>query len=176
MINEKRKSELDALAAQIDEIAQSTDELLETEESMHADYCQSFGYGDGEPDLRDLTDEIAPKVKALKKATGKDFKSELASVCNLEFTGIYTRSNEVYSVIIGEYEDQLPEEIAAQARAMSDEEKEYLRCQISNACLGYSCPDCIYINKDYDRWALVVDEDRLDERLTELNVEIEQTA
>jgi hypothetical protein len=160
----------------IDEInkgAEWAEENAKSEESCNAEFCLSFGYGEDKPDLSRLEPEVAAKVQRLldRVKTRKDIEWELTPVCNLECVGMFYVENEIYSVGLGEIEEQLPEELVAKLKALTDEEFKCVQKYVDTSIAD--CREYIYINCDYDRFVMVIDEDRLDERLAEIDAESE---
>ncbi len=160
------KEYLQSLADQIDAEAESAEEYARSEDSSHAEYAQSLGYGDGELELDRLEDEVKAKVDELRDILKLDaFRRVILECSELELGDIYTRANEVFSVSIGELESQLEDSLAAKIKALSPEDREALRGMTRNGYLGRTCPDCVYVSMDYDRWVMVLNEDALDRRL-----------
>jgi hypothetical protein len=160
------------LIEQIDEYAERMSEYALSDESCHAEFCQSFGYGDDVPRLDDLEPHVRELVAKLKdESTKGTFLSALGDCCELVQTGIYIQTNEVYSVGLGEIEEQLPDEISESLKTLSDEEYALVRrgvnhCYMPERARSYS--DCIYLNHSYDRFVLVLDEEKLADAVTDL--------
>lgn len=162
---------LETLAKKIDKQAKQTLKYLESEESVHADFCMTFDYGDSSPRLENLNEELEIKVQQLKKKfkSNSEYLKALGACCDLQLVGIFIYPNEIHSIHVGEYEDQLDEKLANAVKSLSKEDQNKLRRLITEATLGYSCPDCIYISQDYERWVMILNEEKLDKKLKQLN-------
>lgn len=158
-----RRMTLVQLAAEIDSIARNAYEYRQSEECGEAEYAETFGYGDGDIDLDRLDDETRELVDLMREVDKVGFRENLASICDLTLEGMHCVSNEVFSACLGEFEEQLPDDIGARVKAMTKARQEKLRKLITEACLGYTCPDCIYLGMDNDRWVMSVNTDRLTE-------------
>lgn len=159
----KKPVRLEALAAEIDLIALGAQEYQRTEDCGAAEFCQTLGYGDGKDEvegkIKDLDYETRAKVEAMRTAEPATFYESLAGVCNLTLEGYRCIDNEIFSMHIGEVEEQLDGEIRDRVMALTDGKREELRKLCSEAYLGSS--DCVYIGMD-ERWVMSLDIEQLD--------------
>ncbi len=160
----RKRMTLEAMASEIDAIAVGAREYRETEDCPEAEYCQTLGYGDGKDEvesrIKDLDDEVRAKVEAMRAANPAGFYENLAGVCDLTLESYRCIDNELYSVHIGEVEEQLDGEIRDQVMALSPTRREALRKLVSESYLGKS--DCIYLGMESSRWVMSLDIETLD--------------
>lgn len=174
----KRAMTLTKLTAEIDAIAVGAREYRESEDCADAEYAQTFGYGDGygevESRIKDMDDELKAKVEAMRSVDPKRFYEHLAEVCDLRLVGLGCSNDEVFSVHLGEVEEQLDGDIREQVMALTPIKREALRKMLDEAYLGKS--DCIYINMDSDRWVMEVNASDLDDWLRRNGIDPETEA
>ena len=156
MLEQTRQQELDEIIDQLNSITEYTNNYVENEDCGIAEYAQCFAYGESDKD------DIADKIERIEWLSDEDKKiikalsySELAGICSLELvSGIWSREDEIFSCVIGEVEEQLPDELFAEIKKLNDEELEY----IERNCDGYYSDGFLYVNRDYDRWSMILDE------------------
>ena len=125
-----------------------------------------------ELDLKEhVDDEVQKRLKVLEKLCEKldeDFEQIVKDVSNVELTGMYYQHNEIASNHIGSNEYEMTDEIREMIEALTDEEREEL---------GVEPDSMIYVGNDYDRFVLIIDEDKLEEKIKELgeNLKAEQS-
>ncbi len=160
----KKRPSLESMAAEIDAIAVGAREYHESEDCSEAEYCQTLGYGDGKDEvesrIKDLDEEVRAKVEAMRAADPDKFFENLPSVCDLSLEGYRCIANEIFSVHLGEVEEQLDGEIRDQVMALTPARREALRKLVSEAYLGKG--DCIYLGMDSSRWVMSLDIETLD--------------
>lgn len=160
---------VDTLVEQVNEFAKAQKEYNLSSESAYHALCSDLGYGN--PDESQLEDHAKTALKVLRKRFPKTWKSELLKYTHVEQTGIHIQDNEIFSVSPGEVEEQMPDELVAALSKLSNEEYELVRrhADVYLQKRGQSCPDCIYLNLDYNRFVLILDTDAL---CAEMNVEV----
>ncbi len=160
---------LDAIVELIDaQIEATTDYYLHNTDNPVADYV-AWGWKEGDLDdcMKQLTDclsaDFSNDYDAIMDAlrTKGDIKQQLDYVfyyhCNPERLGIERNDNDLYSMSIGEIEDQLSDDIVAIMATLTDIERDYVECKAD----GYVKGDYVYIDLNYNRWAMLVDADGL---------------
>lgn len=168
-----KQTHLEKLIEDFNEYCKGVEDYLNSEESMHAEFCQSFGYGDGEIETRQLDDEGRDAVADLEALLPRksDFQSTLADCCDLLLIGIYITDNEVYSCTIGEHEDQLDDAMVERINSLTPEEFKEFRRDVEAYIPehdGKMRSDCVYFNRNYDRWVMVLDVEKLKRKVRAL--------
>jgi hypothetical protein len=138
----------------------------ENEDCSLAEFCQSFGYHESNINqvIRDA--DLADETKALltahvSKHGSRETFNLLAKHCELKCVGIYTQTNEVYSVQIGEIEHQPDDKLIEAYLKLSPKSQEKVRKACDWHISDSSCKGWLYIGCDYERWVMVCDEDSL---------------
>jgi hypothetical protein len=144
---------LETLIDRINEEIESMARYNESEESAMAEFVQSFGYGEGEPDFSDLEPHAIEAIEKLKARHPDDFLSRLGDYCHLSWETIYLTHNEIYSASPGETEDQLSDELVAQLESLTPDQLE----TVGRSLNGYLSGDMIYLDYNYNRWVMVLD-------------------
>lgn len=148
-------------------IARETEYALSAE-SAHADFAASFGYGDGEIDLRNLDDDLSDLVETARKTMTRDeVETLMRDSCSMELAGIWRVSNDIFSVSIGEIEVELPEEITVQLDQLSEIEL----AQVKRRADAYISGHHAYINLNGSRWVMVLDYELFAEALETAQVQ-----
>lgn len=159
---------LNQLILDIESYEESARDWVLSDESPHAEFCQSFGYGEAMDDVRRaLKDCVSDEseVYAIDRAlrcNDEQLKAVIEDCCALERVGIYIQHNEIFSVVVGEVEEQLPDEIIERLNVLSDEQRKAIEC------VAGIKGDYTYINCDYDRFVMVLDMERLTEKTMKL--------
>lgn len=153
---------------ELESITESAEEYASSEESPLAEFVGDMFYGEvdaSQINLSRCSDEAADAVKALIKRTPKNWRSRLREFCELvHVPDIYYRDAEILSARIGEQEHQIDSsmEVVEKIKRLSPEEFE----EIKNEFLGSRCKQTdrdfwFYTVHDYERFALVLDEEAL---------------
>jgi len=121
--------------------------------------------------IEHVDDDVQRRLKVLEKLCEKldeDFEQIVKDVSNVKLTGMYYQHNEIASNHIGSNEYEMTDEIREMIEALTDEEREEL---------GVEPDSMIYVGNDYDRFVLIIDEDKLEEKIKELgeNLKAEQS-
>ena len=164
---------LDLIVTSIDECAGSINDFYtDNTDNPCADYVT---WGWKESDTDDLykrligaieTDYSEPNllIALLKKSGTKDDQLAIAmDCCSPQLLGIERNDLDLYSISIGEVEEQLPDDICEQLSQLSAEEIEYISRKISEYLKG----SYLYLNLSYERWAMILDIEQLVDRLTD---------
>ena len=170
---EAQESRLDSIVAQIDAIAQWSEEYnSENTDSPTADFC-TWGWKEGDRDelaTRALDDDWAPETAALcsallAKGLSKEQVSDLLADAAGEpvfCPGIHRTTGAILSIPVGEIEEQIDEaELVAEVYSLDETERAYTERRI-NCSLQTSkyTDDCFYIYTSVDGyWSLVVESD-----------------
>ncbi|MDB4725840.1 hypothetical protein OAF54_00295, partial [bacterium] len=80
-----------------------------------------------------------------------------AELCEVIPAGIHYEANEVFSMHVGEIEDQLEEDLTTYLDSLEEEDFE----SVCNEAGVFYKHGCIYEDASYHRWVLVVDTDQL---------------
>lgn len=142
-----------------DEIAWAAEFETTNPDSSVAEFVSSFGYG--EADLDELSNDIYRIYDVSSDISRPDIRdwlesqglARLAFYCSLLSTGIATADNEIYSRSIGEVAHQLDDDLMEKLENLSDEDRDYVVSHIDAFLFG----GCIYINCNYERWAMNLD-------------------
>ncbi len=150
------------LVDRINKAIKAAEEWDHDENCCHAEYCQSFGYGEDAPSFENLRDEgLKHVLEELYYRDPERAKDLLTQHGSLERVDMYTQWSEVYSVPIGEQEHQFSE-FGAEIDALTAKEFEYLKAKVN----AYTQNGEWYtIDHGMDRWILKVDEDALIQEL-----------
>jgi hypothetical protein len=158
-----RPRSLDQLAHEIDLLALSAREYHQSSDCSEAGYAQTFGYGESkdvvEEMLAGFDDELRAQVEAMREADPEAFYENLAGVCDLTLEGYRVIAHELFSIELGEVEEQLDGDVRDQVMALSKVQREKLRKLLNEAYLGDN--DCIYLNMSGERWVMSIDEGAL---------------
>lgn len=172
----EQEQRCDDLISELNDWGTSCNDHELSEESCVAEYTSSLGYGDGWHEVEDalkrgrLDDDISEGLTRLiaAKATKSEKIDAILEVSKLKLTGIYYNDNEIFSVTIGEIEQEIPDEFTARLETLNDDEFEYVRRKLEFFIHDRSTRQCInhaYFNHDYDRFVLVVSREKLFEVL-----------
>lgn len=146
--------------------AQRREQALD-DSSPHAEYVQSFGYGEAYiPDLinsADLEDTTKNALRSFFKENGTQKTLNLLEQHGDVITaGINIRSGEIYSCEVGEIEEQPDDDLRTAFLALSIEDRKEVARQVDEYLQTEgSCAGNIYINLSHNRFVMVVDEDEL---------------
>jgi hypothetical protein len=167
-----RTTNLAELTRRINEFAQQkVDYNTENVDNSYYEYCQSFGYLGADLDdvIRNAQVEQDTKdliVQFAKDNTAKETLDLLSENSTMECTGIHILDGEIYSISIGELEEELDHNLMAAYSALSIEDRETVARGI-DYCLSDS--GYLYISMDCTRWVMVLDEEAFAEAVAEQN-------
>jgi hypothetical protein len=106
-------------------------------------------------------------IEALEDRIGDRATIELVMEnSDLECANIYLKSNEVYSVSMGEVEEMPSNDLEAEFDELTDEEKDYVSRNVSNCYVSNS--GWIYLDLNYHRWVLILDTETFNDRAQEI--------
>lgn len=152
------KEYLDELVEELNECAEQCEEYDESEDCCLAEYISDLGYNECQYETKHLTDEARA---ILENLSAKDARQAVLDCSHVELVNEFYQVNEVFSGHLGEQEHQLDNELSNKITALKPEEFQYLAkhaaCYISD-----TNKDLIYINHGFDRWVLIVDEEKLE--------------
>lgn len=162
------KTLLEQVKEELESITQSAEDYVQNEDSPLAEFINDLFYGEvpaSQLDYSRLSDENAEALKKLIKRYPKNWRSKVREVCELVYVSdMYYRDNEILNAQIGEQEHQIDSsmDIVKKIQALSAEDFE----QIKNEFLGSRSKQTdrdfwFYTSHDYERWALIVDEELL---------------
>ena len=156
--------ERDGLQWLIDDIESFENDQFEhattDENSIIADFVQSFGYGEGWEDVIDAVkrglfcsayDDVHEYLISLMKVDRDEFKRVVEQCARLEPCDIYVCDYEIFSAHVGEMQEQLPDDIISALDGLTDEQRKAVERAASIA------GEYTYINADYNRWVMVLD-------------------
>lgn len=145
-------------------IAERTEAILSTDSGWGA-FVSGLAYGEADPDdirrrIRDgrFTDEQKDYLIGLSDS---ELLDTLADVSIVEMAGVKYLDHEVFGVIIGEVEEELPEELEARMQALPP----IFQGEVVRHLDAYYRSGSVFIDCNHDRIALVVDTELLDERM-----------
>lgn len=136
-----------------------------SEDSSHAEFCSSFGYGEATvSDIVEhaykLEDETIEAIKAAgEKYSSKMFLELLQNHCELKLVGIYREFGEIYSCQIGEYEHQPSDDLLNAYLALTPKSQAKVRKSVNGYISDSTCKGWIYTSHDYDRFVMVLNEE-----------------
>lgn len=132
----------------------------ENEDNVYADYLE-WGWAEAGLDIPELIREIdcdrtIERIEQLEKQIGLRETLELViQHSHKEFSNIYINWNEVYSVSMGEVEEQPSEDLQTEFDSLSQDEKEYVRKNVSDCYVSES--GMMYLDFNYNRWVYILD-------------------
>ena len=160
------KKQFEALKQELEIQSEEADEYVQQEDSIYAEYAADFGYGDGRIDLDAISPDMQDTIKTIAKSMSRtELLAMLIECCELTYVpNMYTRDNELYSVIIGETEHQLSDEAWEQYQKCSGQQFGDLQryAGIYSSCKRTDSSGMFYGSHDYERWAMIFDGDRFD--------------
>lgn len=184
-LNDDQIEKLDKLVEELRDTVEVTDNYYtDNEDNAYAEFVSSVGYGGEsihavEDRVRSLwkddliSDTDYDFFKAVFKFKQRDAAQIIADLSDLRFINNYRAVDyEVYSINLGEIEDQVPEDLFDKIKALNDDERSYLIDQSRDFCGLMISSDnksaYYYTDHNYERWALILDTDRLKEKITEM--------
>ena len=171
-LSEKR---MQALIDNVNDWCRSVEDYLNSEESsLAAYYCKTLGYGKGGIDLSSLDEFCLIHVNELKRRVkDADTRAEILAECSqLKLLSIHTEPNEIFSICLGECEEQMPDDLVERIKRLNADDFEKLRRSV-DCYISDRHRDLGYFNKDYDRWVLILDVDQLYRKLQDIPIPIE---
>lgn len=165
---------LDLIVTSIDEFAESQNDYYTNNTDNPC--AEHITWGWKESDTDDIYDRLIAAIDAdfsepkllialLKKSGTEDDQLVIAmDCCSPQLLGIERNNLDLYSISIGEVEEQLPDDICEQLSQLSAEEIEYIEGKVSEYMKG----DYLYLNRSYERWAMILDIEQLVDRLTDV--------
>ena len=168
---EKSEAKVSALIEEFDALMEREEENALSGEGLYAEFCASFGYGDGfhevEDRMRDEEEEVQEAFELLKKKFGRYWKDEFANLCELrQVHGLHGVSHSVYSILLGELEVQLEEDLAKRIQELDEAEFTRFSRKV-NACILERRKDFAYIDLSYERFDMILKTDALLELMKE---------
>lgn len=157
---------LDKLVERINAQAKADCAFDRSEDSALAEFVSDLGYNECEYSTDDLTDEARELLSRLSKAQARKAVLECSHV---ELVGMHVQDNEVFSGSLDEQEHQFDDDIAAELKALTAEEFEYVRKHVSETYISDRYRDLHYINHGFDRWVLILSEEKLEAWIKKLS-------
>lgn len=160
---------LDEVINHVNYWVESIDQYVQSDECPHAEYVQSFGYGDADTTEvldnverllkdsidRELVDEITTYLGSL---SSRDLFHLLSDHARLEHTpNIYSIHGEIFGISLGEIEEELPDDLKEELKSLSPEDLQTLYSSVDVPLKGA----CGYLDYNYHRWTLILDTDSL---------------
>lgn len=165
---EAQEQRLDDLVDAINDIVNDvSSRIIDGEDTCYSDYLESYRYG--ELDIVEaignsrLPDDVKRSILKHKKPDA--IKKHIEPYLSIGVTGIYICDEEIDSITVGEVEEQLPEELIAQWKTLTPEEKTYVSRKIDAYFPDDGDGRCVYINHCYDRYVLLFDVDSYEQDL-----------
>jgi hypothetical protein len=157
-LTDEQTDRLDSIVEQIDSIAKSAEEYATSAEGSYADFVGSIGYGDGDIDLSRIDDDrVKEFLQSMSEKEQMTWLKQNDSCLSVESVGIHIVANEIFSVIVGEIEEQLPDDLTDELEKLTLAEACYVADEVDGCYLGNT--SYIHVNCDYDRVVLVLDTD-----------------
>lgn len=167
-LTDDREAFLDQLVEDLNSAIESYDTHTLSTEGSHAEYVESFGYGDGTPEL----DHLSGAAKALVALIPKGKRREALQACSsVESVNVFYQDNEVFRCMIGEAEHQIDGELSDRVNSLSVEEFEAFSRRI-DSYVNARHKDLYYTSHDYEGFALILDEEKLEAWLTERGINV----
>ena len=165
---EAQEQRLDDLVDAINDVVNNvSSRITDGEDTLYAEYLESYRYG--ELDIVEAIDRsrLPDSVKRfiLKHKKPDAIKKHIEPYLSIGVTGIYICDEEIDSIIVGEVEEYIPEELTAQWKTLTHEEKAYVSRKVDAYFPDDGDGQCIYIDHNYDRYVLLFDVDSYEQDL-----------
>lgn len=164
---EKLVNEMNGFAEMMEELETCTIN------SGYADYCESFGYGEGGGDeILDAVkkaftdngqdDELEIIVNHLESLQDSDLIYLIGNHSTISKGNMYNERGQVFAVSLGECEFEISEELMEEYNDLSSDDQNLLEMQLDfHLSKGYG-----YIDLSYTYFRMILDTDSLMEALT----------
>ena len=161
MENQREELVAEVIEAYEAEAVYAEEYVSSSEDSPTAQYVSDWGYDDLELDdvLESIDDDECKEVaRALANKIGeKECISLIRDHCSLITAGMRLENNEIFSMIVGEQDWQVSDELEEKFSLLTDSEKAEVARQVSS---GYvSNNGMVYVGSEYDRWVFQLDTD-----------------
>ena len=159
-------SPVESIISDINGFAQDEyDYMIDPEQNDMTSYLYESDF-----DLEHVDDDLKERLEVLEKLAeevGRDYNGLIAESTNVIFDhSYYSNRNEIASINIGDSERELPDEIIEEYEALSEEEQKEVKRGVDTYISNHNT---ISIGSDSDRFALIIDEDKIEEAIKELS-------